>query len=171
GSVLNIPMSALAWLGRQGTWAIAALVFLGIAVPPIDALLKPFVTEAIFVLLCVAFLRADPMALRTYLGGPGIILAAAGWTTIVIPALFGATFLGLGLAERSPDLLLALMLQGQTAGHDGTRRPSLLGVFCRAWPYRHRLRRSWPRASLCAWAYGVATQHGADARSNWGSPA
>ena len=104
-------MSALAWLGRQGTWAIAALVFLGIAVPPIDALLKPFVTEAIFVLLCVAFLRADPMALRTYFGGPGIILAAAGWTTIVIPALFGATFLGLGLAERSPDLLLALMLQ------------------------------------------------------------
>jgi len=111
GSVLNIPMSALAWLGRQGTWAVAALLFLGIAVPPIDALLKPFVTEAIFVLLCVAFLRADPMALRTYLGGPGIILAAAGWTTIVIPALLGATFLGLGLAERSPDLLLALMLQ------------------------------------------------------------
>ena len=104
-------MSALAWLGRQGTWAVAALLFLGIAVPPIDALLKPFVTEAIFVLLCVAFLRADPMALRTYLGGPGIILAAAGWTTIVIPALLGATFLGLGLAERSPDLLLALMLQ------------------------------------------------------------
>jgi len=111
GSVLNIPMSVLAWLGRQGTWAVAALLFLGIAVPPIDALLKPFVTEAIFVLLCVAFLRADPMALRTYLGGPGIILAAAGWTTIVIPALLGATFLGLGLAERSPDLLLALMLQ------------------------------------------------------------
>jgi BASS family bile acid:Na+ symporter len=32
--------------------AIAALVFVGVAAPPIDALLKPFVTEAIFVLLC-----------------------------------------------------------------------------------------------------------------------
>jgi hypothetical protein len=32
----------LAWLGGQGTRAIAALVFIGIAVPPLGRTLKPF---------------------------------------------------------------------------------------------------------------------------------
>jgi BASS family bile acid:Na+ symporter len=54
------PAAALAWLGRQGTRAVAALVLIGVALPPIDALLKPFVTEAIFGLLFIAFLRVDP---------------------------------------------------------------------------------------------------------------
>lgn len=58
--LLDAPAVALSWLGRRGTQAVAALVVIGIAVPPIGALLKPFVTEAIFALLCVAFLRVDP---------------------------------------------------------------------------------------------------------------
>jgi hypothetical protein len=45
-SVLGASAAALAWLGRQRTRAIAAVVFVGIALPPLDALLKPFVTEA-----------------------------------------------------------------------------------------------------------------------------
>jgi hypothetical protein len=52
-----IPVQALTWLGGQGTRAIAALVFVGIALPPVGELLKPFVTEAIFLLLCISFLR------------------------------------------------------------------------------------------------------------------
>jgi BASS family bile acid:Na+ symporter len=110
-SVLNAPRAAVAWLGRQGTRAIAALVFVGIVAPPIDALLKPFVTEAIFVLLCIAFLRVDPMAVRSYLGRPGIVFAAVGWTMLMIPVLFGTTCVLLGLPDRSPDLMFALMLQ------------------------------------------------------------
>ena len=49
--ILDAAAAALAWLGRQGTRAIAALVFIGIVVPPLGARLKPFVAEAIFVLL------------------------------------------------------------------------------------------------------------------------
>jgi BASS family bile acid:Na+ symporter len=109
--LINAPAAAVAWLGRQGTRAIAALVFVGIVAPPIDALLKPFVTEAIFVLLCIAFLRVDPMAVRGYLGRPGIVVAAVGWTMLVIPVLFGTTCVLLGLPDRSPDLMFALMLQ------------------------------------------------------------
>jgi BASS family bile acid:Na+ symporter len=48
---ISEPAHALAWLGGQGTRAIAALVFIGIALPPLGELLKPFVTEAIFLLL------------------------------------------------------------------------------------------------------------------------
>ena len=40
-SLLNAPRPTLAWLGRQGTRAIAALVLVGLVAPPIDALLKP----------------------------------------------------------------------------------------------------------------------------------
>jgi hypothetical protein len=110
-SVLGAPAAALAWLGRQGTRAIAALVFIGIAVPPIDALLKPFVTVAIFMLLCIAFVRVDPAALRGHLGRPRLVLAATAWTMVAVPILFGAGCLAIGLEARSPDLFLALMLQ------------------------------------------------------------
>ena len=62
---------ALAWLGGQGTRAIAALVFIGIAVPPLGELLKPFVTEAVFLVLCTSFLRVNLGSLRDYLRRPG----------------------------------------------------------------------------------------------------
>ncbi|HUA50918.1 MAG TPA: hypothetical protein VMB81_02075 [Candidatus Sulfotelmatobacter sp.] len=109
--VLAMPLAALAWLGRQGTRAIAALVFIGIAVPPIDALLRPYVTEAIFALLCIAFVRLDPAALRGHLGRPRLVLAATAWTMLVLPGLYGVGGLLLGLGTRAPDLYLALVLQ------------------------------------------------------------
>ena len=110
-SVLGAPLAALAWLGRQGTRAIAALVFIGLALPPVDALLKPFVTEAIFGLLVIAFVRVDPAALRGYLGRPRLVLAATAWTMLVLPTLYGVGGLLLGLDALAPDLFLALVLQ------------------------------------------------------------
>ena len=71
---IAVPVKALAWLGRQGTRAIASLVLIGLAVPPLGELLKPFVTEAIFVLLCISFMRVDVTALPEYLRQPGIVL-------------------------------------------------------------------------------------------------
>ena len=92
-NILIIPVQALAWLGRQGTRAIAALVFIGIVVPPIGNVLKPFVTEAIFLLLCISFMRVDISALHDHLRRPGIILAATGWTTLAVPLIFGVSCL------------------------------------------------------------------------------
>lgn len=108
---VDAPAAGLSWLGRRGTLAVAALVVIGIAVPPIGARLKPFVADAIFVLLCVAFLRVDPAALRGCLARPVLVLAATLWTTVMIPALFGAAYLVLGLRDHAPDLFLALILQ------------------------------------------------------------
>ena len=110
-SVLHAPLLALAWLGRQGARAIAALVFLGIALPPLDALLKPFVTQAIFVLLAIAFLRVDPAALAGHLRRPAIVLAATAWTMLAIPILFGVGCRAAGVDTGAPGLFLALMLQ------------------------------------------------------------
>lgn len=111
-SLLTVPLTALAWLGRQGTRAIAALVFIGMAVPTLGDILKPYVGEAIFVLLIIAFLRVDPAALRLHLGRPLLVLAATAWTTLAVPVLFGLGCLAVGVETWSPDLFLALMLHG-----------------------------------------------------------
>lgn len=106
-----IPVRALTWLGGQGTRAIAALVLFGIAIPPLGELLRPFVTEAVFVLLCISFMRVDIARLRDHLRQPGLVLAATAWTTLGVPLIIGASGLATGLDARSPDLYLALMLQ------------------------------------------------------------
>lgn len=113
--LVSTALAALAWLGRQGTRAVAALVFIGIAVPPLGALFKPFVTEAIFVLLSIAFLRLDGAALGAHLGRPAVVLAATLWTMLAMPAIFGAACLLAGLDARSPALFLALMMQAVAA--------------------------------------------------------
>jgi hypothetical protein len=109
--IVVLPVRALTWLGGQGTRAIAALVFIGIAIPPLGELLKPFVTEAVFVLLCTSFLRVDFSALRNHLRRPGLVLAATSWTTVAVPLIAGGSCFLTGVSERSPDLYLALMLQ------------------------------------------------------------
>jgi predicted Na+-dependent transporter len=108
-------VSALAWLGRQGTRAVAALVFIGLALPPVDAVLKPYVGEAIFVLLCISFLRVEPDMLRRQLKRPGIVVAATLWTMLAVPVMFGAACLLLGLDRSAPDLFLGLMLQAMAS--------------------------------------------------------
>jgi hypothetical protein len=107
----SVPVRALAWIGRQGTRALATLVFIGISVPPLGAVLKPFVTEAIFLLLVVSFMRVDIAALRGHMRRPGIVLAATAWSTLVVPLLVGVICLAAGFDKQSPDLFLGIMLQ------------------------------------------------------------
>jgi predicted Na+-dependent transporter len=109
---LIFPVRALTWLGNQGTRAIAALVFIAIAAPPLGKLLRPFVTESIFLLLCISFMRVDIGALRGHVRRPGIVLSATIWTTVAVPLMIGSAGHLSGLDARSPDLFLALMLQG-----------------------------------------------------------
>ena len=109
--IAALPAAALVWLGSQGTRALAALVFIGIALPPLGELLKPYVTEAIFLLLCISFLRVDLGVLRSYLRRPGLVLAATAWTMLAVPLFLGAFCWLTGISVHSPDLYLALMLQ------------------------------------------------------------
>jgi len=108
---LDAPLTVLSWLGRQGTRAVAALVVIGIALPWIGAVLKPYVTEAVFVLLCIAFLRVDITKVKTYFRHPGVVLAATAWTSAAIPLLFGLGCRMFGLPQKAPELFLGLMLQ------------------------------------------------------------
>src|SRR5437899_10760497 len=105
---MALPVRPLTWIGGQGPRAVSALVFIGIAVPPLGELLKPFVTEAIFLLLCISFMRVDIGALRDHFRRPGIVIAATAWTTLAVPSIIGVMFHAGGLDARSPDLFLAL---------------------------------------------------------------
>lgn len=105
-------MGPLAWLGRQGPRALAVMIFAGIAVPPLGAVLKPWVGEAVFVLLCIAFVQMDPAVLRAHLARPGLAIAGVAWTTLAVPLLFGLASTAIGLESVAPELFLAIMLQG-----------------------------------------------------------
>ena len=110
-SCLAGPSALLGWLGRHGALAIALSVFVGLALPPLAALLKPLFTPALVMLLTLAFLRVDPAALRALVAKPGPVILATGWIMLLLPIAIGGALALTGLAERSPELYLGLILQ------------------------------------------------------------
>jgi BASS family bile acid:Na+ symporter len=104
----NFGIGTLAWLGRQGTRAVALSLFAGLALPWLAAAMKPLFAPSVFVLLCLAFLRVDPAALRRRFARPGLVLAATAWTMIATPLACGPLLAWLGL-ERG--VLIALTFQ------------------------------------------------------------
>ena len=103
--------AALAWLGRQGTRALAASIFLGLAVPPLAAYVKPHLGETVFVLLLFSYLRTDPTAFGRYLKAPGLTIVAALWVMVAVPLLFGAAYALSGIREAWPALYTIMILQ------------------------------------------------------------
>ena len=109
--LLAAPAAALSWLGRQGTRAVAASLFIGIMLPPLAALLKPIFAYALFALLCLAFLRVDPVEVRKHFTRPKLVAAAAIWMMLGTPLLIGLSLVALGMADRLPGLYIAMILQ------------------------------------------------------------
>jgi hypothetical protein len=109
--ILKALRAALAWLGRQGTRALAASIFFGLAMPQLAAYVKPYLGEAVFVLLLFSYLRTDPAAFRRYLRSPGLTIVAALWVMVAVPLLFCTVFALSGLREAIPALYTILILQ------------------------------------------------------------
>ncbi|KJC51887.1 hypothetical protein [Bradyrhizobium sp. LTSP857] len=110
-----IPLRGLTWLGGQGTRAVAAVAFIAVAVPPLGALLRPYVTEAILGLLCISFMRVDLAALYGHLRRRALVATATVWTTIGVPLIVGLIAHATGLDRSAPGLFLALMLQSMAS--------------------------------------------------------
>lgn len=109
--ILDAGLAALAWLGRQGTRALALSVFIGIALPPLAAVLKHVFVEALLALLALAFLRVEPASLIAQFRKPGIVIAASLWTLLAVPLMICAAASAFGLPQLSDTLYLALLLQ------------------------------------------------------------
>jgi BASS family bile acid:Na+ symporter len=113
---LELPAAAIAWIGRKGTLVVAASLFVGLAVPGLPALCRPFLGEAIVLMLSLAFLRVDPVDLRRHVTQPRLIAAATLWVMLVAPALVGMIFLTFGLDRQMPGLYFMLVLQMSAPG-------------------------------------------------------
>ncbi len=100
----------LAWLGARCTRAVAISAIVGLCLPPLSALARPFVEEAVFALLVLAFIQVDLTAVRRHLRRPGLLAAALVWMMIVIPLAAGLSGHAFGLAVASPELMLALFI-------------------------------------------------------------
>ena len=110
-NILNLPVAALAWLGRQGTRALAASIFLGLAVPQLAASVKPFLGLTVFVLLLFSYLRTDPHAFSRVVKAPGPAIAASLWVMVAVPLLFGTAYVFSGIRESLPALYTIMILQ------------------------------------------------------------
>jgi BASS family bile acid:Na+ symporter len=113
--ILSWPGAALAWLGRQGTRAVAASIIVGLAVPPLAAYVKPYLGATVFVLLLFSYLRTDPSAFRRYLKAPGIALIAALWVMVAVPLLLGTAYALSGIRASMPALYTVMILHIATA--------------------------------------------------------
>lgn len=109
--ILNGLAAALAWLGRQGTRALAASIFLGLAVPPLAAYVKPYLAESVFVLLLFSYLRTDPAAFRRHLRSPGLTIVVSLWVMVAVPLIFGTAYVLSGIRETLPALYTIMVLQ------------------------------------------------------------
>jgi BASS family bile acid:Na+ symporter len=112
----SLPAAALSFIGRHGTLFAAASVFVGLAVPPLAAAIKPYLGEAIVAMLTLAFLRVDPSDLRHYFTRPRLIAAATLWVMLIVPAALGTLFLSLSVNQNLPGLYFMLVLQMSAPG-------------------------------------------------------
>ena len=113
---LGLPAAALALAGRHGTLLAAASIVVGLAVPALSAAFKPYLGEAIIVMLTLAFLRVDPVELLKHWTRPGLIAAATLWVMLVVPAVLGTVFLLVGVDKSMPGLFFMLVLQISAPG-------------------------------------------------------
>lgn len=109
-SALKPILISLAWIGKHGSRAVAISIFLGIALPDVSATLKPFIPQAIFALLVVAFLKVDVIAVRSIFSRPKAVILATFWAMIVLPALLGGLILALDIEQYFPGIMIAFAL-------------------------------------------------------------
>lgn len=107
---ITLPFSALGWIGKHGAAAVAISVVIGMLLPSFSALARPYLSEAVFVLLVLAFLRVDGAAVVRRIKRPLLLAAASGWMLLVLPlGAFGLAHLT-GLNELGPDFMMAMFI-------------------------------------------------------------
>jgi len=108
--MIRLIGAGLAWIGRHGTAALAVSIFIGMALPALSAMLRPYLSLAVFSLLTLAFLRVDQNAIRSRLRRPALLIAALLWMMLGAPLLTFAAIELFGPETLGPDIVLALYI-------------------------------------------------------------
>lgn len=96
-----------AFLGRHGTWLLAAGLFIGLLVPALAALLRPMLAGFVFLLTTATFLSIDWQELASHARRPGLLALILAWTLLVSPIV---TALAARVAGLTAPLAQALVL-------------------------------------------------------------
>jgi hypothetical protein len=108
--MLERIIAGIEWIGGQGTRAVAAVLLLGIALPPLSAVARPILPLAVFGLLVLAFVRVDGAAVAIRLRRPAAALLAIFWVMLAVPLGFGLVIHLGGTGFLHPDLVAALVV-------------------------------------------------------------
>jgi BASS family bile acid:Na+ symporter len=99
-------------IGRHATLYLGAGVFLGLAVPPLAAALRPLLVPALMIPLVLALIRLDWSAFGRWARRPVLVAAICAWMLVVSPALVHLAVRPLPLPE---PLVVALVLMAASS--------------------------------------------------------
>lgn len=112
-------MGVLALLGRNGTRVLFLAVFIGLALPPLAAVLRPLLPPVVGLILFAALLRIDWSLLREVLRKPVLVGALTAWmlagSALVSALILSVTPLPQGLEEGIVLMALAPPILGAAA--------------------------------------------------------
>ena len=97
---------ALSWIGRNGAWFLPAAIVTGLAFPALAALLRPFITPAVFAMMVTILTRVDLARVAFYLQNPFRLVIGLAWALLAMPLIFWA---GLAYVPLPAGLALALI--------------------------------------------------------------
>ncbi len=100
----------LDWLGGQGTRAVAVSLLLGMALPPLAAFFRPVLPVAIFLLLVLALVRIDFVALADRVRQWRMLAWALLWVMVVMPLAIALTLRLSGFADAYPGWALGIFI-------------------------------------------------------------
>jgi BASS family bile acid:Na+ symporter len=103
-------LKALDWLGGLGSRGVALMFALGVALPWLGPILRPFLTEAIVGMLTIAFLRVRPDALAASVRRPRPIVLATLWMMIATPLIAAPLVAAFRPSEAGLTLGIALQV-------------------------------------------------------------
>jgi BASS family bile acid:Na+ symporter len=106
--------SFLAWSARHGTVLLAGCIFVGVAVPPLAALLRETLTVTVAGLMTLVLLRIDLAQALGYLRRPVLVAALLAWLLLACPLLAFALVRLVGL-DGALGAALVIMATGCAA--------------------------------------------------------
>jgi BASS family bile acid:Na+ symporter len=96
----------LAFIGRRSMPLLAAGILIGLAVPPLAALMRPLTAPLLFLLTAATLLKIEPRAVLGELRRPGRLVAVLVWTMALQPVLMAAVVAPLGLPAGLVEALV-----------------------------------------------------------------
>jgi BASS family bile acid:Na+ symporter len=96
----------LAFIGRRSMPLLAAGILIGLAVPPLAALMRPLTAPLLFLLTAATLLKIEPRAVLAELRRPARLVAVLVWTMALQPVLMAAAVAPLGLPAGLVEALV-----------------------------------------------------------------